>query len=317
MGGKSLRSGKLIMTAVPYREVQCPNQCTESIRNVDLQQHLETQCPNREVECGHCKQVGKHAYISTDHLEDCPDLQIDCPNEGCQEKQKRKNMGAHRQQCPKEAISCEYAELGCEHVCLREAIADHDERQMQSHLHLAINELAILRTMLESRPGPSKGHVFKMTNFSKLKKEKECWSSRPFYTFPGGYKMFLKVYAGGHGNAKGTHISAFLVLVAGKNDETLEWPMRGTFSIELLNQKEDQNHKKQSVHFNETKAQSWNSKVDKVRPPSGLGCTKFVKYQDLERESLPSQTQYLKDDTLYFRVAMTEKNLYLEAMACC
>ena len=80
----------------PHRQVKCPNQCTEAIRSVYLQQHLEAECPNRDVECGHCGQVGKHAYISTDHLEDCPDLQIDCPNEGCQEKPKRRKMEANR-----------------------------------------------------------------------------------------------------------------------------------------------------------------------------------------------------------------------------
>ena len=102
----------------PYGQVQCPNQCNETVRSMDLPQHLETQCPNREVKCRHCKQIGKHAYIRTGHLENCPDLHIDCPNDGCQEKPKRKDMAAHRQECPKETISCEYANLGCKHVCV-------------------------------------------------------------------------------------------------------------------------------------------------------------------------------------------------------
>ena len=87
------------------------------------------------------------------------------------QKPRRKNMGAHRQQCPKESISCEYAKLGCKHVCLREAIADHNEKQMQAHLQLAMNELAILCTLLESRTGAPKGHVFKITNFSNSKRK--------------------------------------------------------------------------------------------------------------------------------------------------
>ena len=145
-----------------------------------------------------------------------------------------------------------------------------------------------------------------MTNFTKLKEKEEIWISPPFYAFHGGYKMCLKVFPGGQKDGKGTHISAFLSLVAGANDETLEWPMRGIFSIELLNQKEDLNHKQISVHFNETKARSWNSKISKGRSPSGWGCPQFVEYSELEGESLPSQAQYLKDDTLYFRVTMTK-----------
>ena len=77
-----------------YRHVECPNECTQAVRSMDLPWHLENQCPNREVECDHCKQVGKHAYISLDHLEDCPDVQIRFPNEGCQEKPKKKAHGS-------------------------------------------------------------------------------------------------------------------------------------------------------------------------------------------------------------------------------
>ena len=103
-----------------------------------------------------------------------------------------------------------------------------------------------------------------------------------------------------------TGISVFLHLMAGENDKSLKWPMRGTFSIELLNQKEDENHKECSVHFDQTKSQSWNSKVSEGRSPSGWGHQNFVNYQDLKGGSFYSQTQYLKDDTLYFRVTMTE-----------
>ena len=291
----------------PYRHIECPNQCTEAVRSMDLPQHLKTQCPIREVECRRCKQIGKHAYISTDHLEDCPDLQISCPNEGCRNRSKRKNMGAHRQQCPKETISCDYAKLGCKRVCLREDITDHNEEQVQGHLQLAMNELAILRTLLESRTGAPEGHVFKMGNYTKLKENEEMWSSPSFYAFPGGYRMCLKVYAAGRGPGEGTHISAYLYLKEGENDENLEWPMRGTFSIELLNQKEDLNHKMASVHFKETKATEWNSKVSEGCATTGLGFPQFVEYQDLVGNSFPSQTQYLKNDTLYFRVHMTEK----------
>ena len=99
----------------------------------------------------------------------------------------------------------------------------------------------------------------------------------------------------------------FLYLMAGENDENLEWPMRGTFSIEVLNQKEDQNHHNCSVWFKETEANNYNGKVSKGQALSGWGGQKVVKYQDLEGESLPSRTQYLKDDTLYFRVTMTNK----------
>ena len=302
-----LRQAQTHQDSCPYCQVQCPNQCTEAVRNMDLPHHLETECPKRKVECCRCKQIGEYAYISTDHSEDCPDVQIDCPNEGCEVKPKRMNMEAHRQLCPKEIINCEYAQLGCEHVCLRENIADHNEQSIQSHLQLAMKELTIHRTMLESRTGSPQGHVFKLTSFSKLKEKRQEWYSPPFYTFPGGYKMSLRVDAGGHKDGKGTHISAYLYLMAGENDNNLEWPMRGTFSMEILNQEKDGNHQEHSVHFAETRANKWNSKVMEGRATLGWGISKFFQNQYLEMESPPSETQYLKDDTLYFRVTMTEQ----------
>ena len=124
-----------------------------------------------------------------------------------------------------------------------------------------MNELANLRTLLESGPEDPKEHVFKMTDFTKLKEKREHWFSLPFYAFPGGYKMCLNVDTGGYADGKGTHISAFLLLMKGENDENLEWPMRGTFFIEVMNQTEDQYYEQRSLYFDETKANNYNSKV--------------------------------------------------------
>ena len=302
-----LRHAEIHLESCPYRLAKCPNQCTEVVKGTDLAHHLETLCPNREVECSLCKQIGKHAHISTDHLEKCPNVEIDCPNKDCQETPKRKDMEAHRQQCPKETVSCQYADLGCEYVCLREDIADHDEKQMPRHLILVLDELRTTRMLLKRETKAMQAQVVKMTNFSKLKRKQEAWYSPPFYTFPGGYKMCLRVDAGGAKDGKGTHISAFLYLMAGENDEILEWPMRGIFSIELLNQEEDQNHKEYSVKYVDTKDENWNSRVSKGYAPTGIGRHRLIEHQELESQFLPSQTQYLKKDNLYFRVTMTEK----------
>ena len=164
-----VRDAETHLDSCPYRLVPCPNQCTKAVRSKNLLKHLKTQCPNREVRCSLCKQIGKHAYISTDHLEKCPDFEIDCPNNGCQEKPKRKNIEDHRQQCPKETISCEYAKIGCEHVCLREKMSRHNRTETQTHLQLAVQKLSIVCTLSESRAVTPQKHVFKMTDFSKLK----------------------------------------------------------------------------------------------------------------------------------------------------
>ena len=59
----------------------------------------------------------------------------------------------------------------------------------------------------------------------------------------------------------------------------------------------------------------WNSKVSNGNTSNRWGLQKFVQHQALQGESLPSQTQYLKNDTLYFRVTIT-KGCQLKALAC-
>ena len=83
--------------------------------------------------------------------------------------------------------------------------------------------------------------------------------------------------------------------------------MRGVFSTELLNQERDQNHKRHLVHFDEAVPLQYVSKVSKGHASCGWGLHTLFKHQDLQIEVLPFHTQYLKDDTLYIRVTMTER----------
>ena len=64
--------------------------------------------------------------------------------------------------------------------------------------------------------------------------------SEPFYTSPGGNKMCINVYPNGDGEAQGSHVSVFIKLLEGPNDESLHWPFLGT--VELLNQLADSDH---------------------------------------------------------------------------
>ena len=62
--------------------------------------------------------------------------------------------------------------------------------------------------------------TFKMTGFSK--ETGEMWSSPPFYSHKGGYKMCLKVYAQGF-NGDEDHVAMVVFLMKGQNDGDLVW----------------------------------------------------------------------------------------------
>ena len=71
-------------------------------------------------------------------------------------------------------------------------------------------------------------------------KNKQYWYSSPFFAYKGGYQIRLRVSAA---ECKGTHVSVHLYLMKGPHDDKLEqpghWPLRATFTIELLNQFND------------------------------------------------------------------------------
>ena len=88
--------------------------------------------------------------------------------------------------------------------------------------------------------------TLQMPKFTQRLKQNILWFSEPFCAFEGGYQMCLKVYAAGYGEGEGTHVSVYLFLMKGPHDDKLEqsghWPLRGTFTIELLNQLDDKHH---------------------------------------------------------------------------
>ena len=77
------------------------------------------------------------------------------------------------------------------------------------------------------------------------------WASPPFYTSPGGYKMCIKVHADGSGDAADTHVSVYVYLMRGKNDDNLPWPFTGEVTVTLLNQLEDENHCTPTISYSQ------------------------------------------------------------------
>ena len=80
-------------------------------------------------------------------------------------------------------------------------------------------------------------HVVKFTNITLDETEYDRVFSDSFYNERGGYKLRLQVCPN-----KCNHVAVYLCLMPGLNDDTLQFPMRGKFTITLLNQIEDRNH---------------------------------------------------------------------------
>ncbi len=201
-------------------------------------------------------------------------------------------------------MSCKYAKVGCETTPLRINLSKHEKNDK---LHLRVTTEKVLElTDVNSQLLKSTSTVprtIRLTNYQEHKRDKDKFHSPPFYTSYTGYKMCLIVDANGDGNGKGTHVSVFACLMKGDNDDSLSWPFTGTVTIELLNQLEDKKHLKETIQFTENDECS--QRVVDCERGLGLGRPKFISHADLAHKPL-TNTQYLKDDTLVFRIVSVQ-----------
>ena len=144
--------------------------------------------------------------------------------------------------------------------------------------------------------------IVNVANFTDYKKLNADYYSAPFYSSSNGYKMQLCVVANGEGECKGTHVSVFVYLMKGTNDNKLKWPFTGDISIHLLNWREDKGHKKDIITLNDNAALQNRSKVIKgERAPGGFGRLDFIPHSELDYNH-ENNTEYVSSDTLCFRI---------------
>ena len=136
--------------------------------------------------------------------------------------------------------------------------------------------------------------IVEVANFTAYKVSQLSVYSNSFYSHPGGYKMIIIVLPNGGGAGEGTHVSVYMKLLEGCYDNQLHWPFLGTVSFELLNQLEDNIHHKMDIRYKLS---------DDGRVGNNYGCSKFISHTSL-CPKLAINTQYLLDDTLYFRVSV-------------
>ena len=306
-----LRSLDNHLTSCGYALLRCTNKCTINTEEVyvlrrDMDNHLKKRCPNRQYQCPHCKDTGRHCEITTTHLDTCPKLKILCPSVGCHASVPRCELSDHRTKCLFEKVPCRYAHIGCKEEPLRKD-QKHHENDYLLHLQHAVETVSQqqkeMRAMKEELRAlkDTQASVFRMPGFNQYKTFNQSWFSPPFYTHPGSYQMCINAYANGNGTGKGTHISVYVYLMRGKNDDNLSWPFRGEVTITLLNQLADKSHHTYTVQYTQDTDDKYSRRVDSDRGNHGLGKSKLIPHNRLDHDA-GQNCQYLKDDCLYFRI---------------
>ena len=294
--------------------VPCPNGCmddsfnTEHLLKKDLDNHMENDCPNRVYKCDHvyCGEEGTYAYITLIHDEQCQWKPIPCPNADCTDTMRRFQMEAHLDTCDYSEIPCKYQKLGCG-MKIRKDMPAH-EKNDQLHINMALDKVADIEmkiTAIEEDIAAMKkksdtnilrrGEItFKLSAYQEKKDNNIITHFSTFYSSRNGYHMQMEVVANGDKDGKDTHVSVYIQMLEGKYDAELNWPFVGKITIELLNQQFDYNHHEETGNLTKEKMMV----VGKRR-----GYSKFIPHSELAGDRL-GYTQYLKNDTLYFRVSV-------------
>ena len=141
--------------------------------------------------------------------------------------------------------------------------------------------------------------IIKLPEFTHKKDSKLDWFSDPF--FADSYKLCLRVYADGCGNCKGTHLSVFFCIMKGPNDNQLSWPLRGIFTVELLNQLSNTGHYSKKVIYQGNSNEYGDKVVTDEKSSLGWGLSSFMPHTDLY--NITSVCQYFKDDCVFLQVS--------------
>ena len=217
------------------------------------------------------------------------DLPVWCNNfnNGCGWQGSVGTLDKHMATCEFECVPCKYQYVGCDVKMTRKDIAQHEEEDDKKHLHLALQH---------NIPTLSDGEsfVFKMTEYSSKKRNKEVFFSDPFYSHLSGYKMRVKIHVNGTGSGEGTHMSVSLLFLKGPYDQSLQWPFLGTVTITILNQMGDYNHFPLKYISEEG--------YEDVERGRYIDIETFISHSLLSEE-LPDKV-LLKNDTLFFQVSV-------------
>ena len=135
---------------------------------------------------------------------------------------------------------------------------------------------------------------FTITDVAKRRESGNLYYSPPFVA--AKYKMCLKVYCGGDGAGKGTHVSMYACLLKGEDDDSLEWPFCGDITVEVLNWHGDHDHYKNVLSLDSPHHPSHARVMTKVTSPLGYGELQFMPLSTLS-------SKYPEDECMRIRVS--------------
>ncbi|XP_039624713.1 TNF receptor-associated factor 3-like [Polypterus senegalus] len=142
------------------------------------------------------------------------------------------------------------------------------------------------------------------TSLSQSRSTPYSLYSPAFLSHSFGYKLCCRLYPGGDGMGKGTHVSLFLSVMKGEFDDILPWPFKQKVTFILLDQSGAGQHVKETF-IPDPLSGSFQKPKTSINVASG--CPQFIKHSVL----FNPQSQYLKNDVLYLKAIIDKSGIML------
>ena len=224
----------------PYAMVNC-SVCEQMMQRGKMEAHKTKDCSKRPFGCPHCTFTSTYDDVMNIHLPQCEEELVPCPNNCGGEAMKRKQLKEHIDQCMHTIVDCQYSFVGCTYKSNRQELVLHLETSGKEHQTMALNYIqeseTIIRSLSQNNRSFKEEYCLSVQTYSTPKfTTKNIWDSQsqfsdPFYTHPGGYKMFIKI-SGYHPDK--ADLDIIIQVLNGEFDEELKVPFQGTVTLEIV-----------------------------------------------------------------------------------
>ena len=135
-----ISSSETHLDSCMYLCTECGMSCGAVVKRIDMERHVNGECPLRVIMCEHCTESHKQAEMKL-HLEECVMFPMHC-TKGCGDILPRRDMQSHGEEmCPNSLLECGYRKYGCDVVVMRKDLDTHTSEYRLQHMEIKIDFL--------------------------------------------------------------------------------------------------------------------------------------------------------------------------------
>ena len=257
----------------------CKLRCGVVLQRDELKVHEKEKCPQRIVECKHCRRELKSCELAT-HLDKCPKMEVSCELK-CGLVMCREDVTRHvEQDCVEKEIECPFVKYKCVGLMKRKNLRNHLDEKRMEHLELKMDtmqecmleesekqkeKISELNTTITTMSRIMKSLEEEVEILTKLTKAiKLDW--RITGVPKSGYSnSILKQFQVAGYNLKflfynySSNLYIQIYPLTGLNYDKLKWPFKAEFVTHLSSQSNSGNIKKFKSEVLEWKRERFNS----------------------------------------------------------